>query len=171
MANQINGNNIMTLFYYLGKAHTAWCNWQGHSNGRLRIKGKRTEGCSIDFVFSVSCYKFYFYIVRNKRDDCRIFRELRIGKHEIYFTRKWKRELYYMRKRLSKAQRDIAEMTDVIELHKKKMYELLVKFDQHKYVEYGEPISIDHHIDNTRTKDDNLLINIPQREYLTISRK
>lgn len=160
----------MTLFYYLGKAHTAWCNWQGHSNGRLRIQGKRTDG-SVDFVFSVSWYKFYFYIVRNGRDDCRMFRKLHVGKHEIYLTRKWKRELYYMRNRLSKAQQDIAEMTGVLELHKQKMYELLVKFDQHKYVEYDEPISIEHHIDDTRTKIDNPFMNYPPREYLTIRRK
>ena len=70
----------MTLFHYLGKAHTAWCDWQGYSNGRLRIQGKHTV-CSIDFVFSVSWYKFCFYIVRNKRDDCRVFRKLHIGKY------------------------------------------------------------------------------------------
>lgn len=160
----------MTLFYYLGKAHTAWCNWQGHSNGRLRIQGKHTDG-SIDFVLSVSWYKFYFYIVRNRRDDYRVFRELRIGKHEIYFTRKWKRELYYMRKRLTNAHQKISEMEGVLELHKQKINELLVKFDQHKYVEYDEPISIGYHIDNTRTKVDNPSMNIPQRDYLTISRK
>lgn len=158
----------MTLFNYLGKAHTAWCNWQGHSNGHLRIKGKRTDD-SVDFVFSVSWYKFYFYIVRNKRDDCRIFRKLYIGKHEIYFTRKWKRELYYMRNRLASAQRQIAEMTEVLEQHKSKMYEILTKLDQHKYVEYDEPISIEHHIDDK--KGANPFMNIPRREYLTISRK
>ena len=160
----------MTLFYYLGKAHTAWCNWQGHSNGRLRIQGKRTDG-SIDFVFSVSWYKFYFYVVRNRRDDCRMFRKLHIGKHEIYFTRKWKRELYYMRERLASAQRQIAEMTETLELHKSKMYEILTKLDQHKYVEYDEPISIEHHIDDMYTKDNSPFTNYPKREYLTISRK
>lgn len=123
----------MTLFYYLGKANTAWCNWQGHSNGRLRIQGKRTDG-SLDFVFSVSWYKFYFYIVRNKWDDCRMFRKLHIGKHEIYFTRKWKRELYYMRNRLTDAQQKISAMEEVLELHKQQMYEILVEFGQHKYV-------------------------------------
>lgn len=160
----------MTLFYYLGKAHTAWCNWQGHSNGRLRIKGKRTNG-SVDFLFSVSWYKFYFYIVLNRSDDSRMFRKMHIGKHEIYFTRKWKRELYYMNNRLASAQIRITEMTKVLELHKSKMYEILTKLDQHKYVEYDEPISIEHHIDNTRTKDCNPFTNIPGREYLTISRK
>lgn len=160
----------MTLFYYLGKAHTVWCNWQGHSNGRLRIKGKRTDG-SIDFLFSVSCYKFYFHIVLNRSDYSRPFRKMHIGKNNIYFTRKWKRELYYMNKRLTSAQRQIAEMTKVLELHKNKMYEILTKLDQHKYVEYDEPISIEHHIDNTRTKDDTPFMNIPKREYLTIKRK
>ena len=160
----------MTLFHYLGKAHTAWCDWQGHSYGRLRIQGKHTV-CSIDFVFSVSWYKFCFYIVRNKRDNCRVFRKLHIGKHEIYFTRKWKRELYYMRKRLTNAHQKISEMEGVLELHKQTMLKLLLKFDQHKYVEYDEPISIGIYIDNTRTKVDNPSMNIPQREYLTISRK
>lgn len=159
----------MTLFYYLGKVHIAWCNWQGHSNGHLRIQGKRTDG-SVDFMFSISWYKFYFYVVRRKLNDREPFRKLHIGKHEIYFTRKWKRELYYMRNRLSKAQQDIAEMTGVLEIHKQKMYEILTKFDQHKYVEYDEPINIEHHTDDTRTKVDNIFMSYPKRDYITICR-
>lgn len=158
----------MNIFYYLGKAHTAWCNWQGHSNGRLRIKGKRTEG-SVDFVFSVSCYKFFFCIFRNKRDDCGMFRKLHIGKHEIYFTRKWKRELFYMSQRIRELRREVETLKEENDLHKSKMSKIL--WELSKCIKSGEPIDISCYYDKEITKIDDRTFRVPSEKIIVIHKR
>ena len=89
----------MEIFRYIGKKHNVFCNWQGHSNGRLRIKGRHKDK-DIEFVFSVSCYKFYFYIVKVKGVR---FRSLMLhGLSPIFFSSKSKREMYFMQQRINR---------------------------------------------------------------------